>query len=127
MLSGIQLDSIGALSPDTYTVTITDFNGCEKTQMFTLSLDTLKMNLTITKDASCIEVKDGRVSINATGGTAWVTGQPYEFSLNGNNWIRFTPPHTISNLGTGSFTLNVRDALFCDTDAMAFNMPLTER
>ena len=123
LLSGIQLDSIGALSPDTYTVTITDFNGCEKTQMFTLSLDTLKMNLTITKDASCIEVKDGRVSINATGGTAWVTGQPYEFSLNGNNWIRFTPPHTISNLGTGSFTLNVRDALFCDTDAMAFNMP----
>jgi len=123
LLSGIQLDSIGALSADTYTVTITDFNGCEKTQMFTLSLDTMKMNLTITKDASCIEVKDGSVSITASGGTAWVTGQPYEFSLNGNNWIRFTPPHTISNLGTGTFTLNVRDSLFCDTDAMAFNIP----
>jgi len=122
-ISGIQLDSIGGLSSNTYSVTISDFNGCEKIVSHTLSVDTLRMNLQITRDASCTQIKDGSAVITAVGGTPWTIGRPYEFSLNGNNWIRFTPPHTINNLGSGNFTLTVKDSIFCDTDVTVYNMP----
>lgn len=56
-ISGIQLDSIGGLSSNTYSVTISDFNGCEKIVSHTLSVDTLRMNLQITRDASCTQIK----------------------------------------------------------------------
>ncbi len=121
---GAGYNKISDLQVGTYTVTITDFGGCKKSETFTLSLDTLKMNAIITRDASCSQVKDGRVEISVTGGTPWKMGQPYEFSLNGNNWIRFTSPHIINNLGTGNFTLNVRDSLFCDTDVKVLFMPV---
>ena len=70
-ISGVQLDSIGGLASNTYTVTISDFNGCEKLVTQTLSIDTLKMNLQITKDASCTQIKDGSAVITAIGGTPW--------------------------------------------------------
>lgn len=122
-VSGIQLDSIGGLASNVYTVTISDLTGYEKVISETLSVDTLKMNLQITRDASCAQIKDGSAVITAVGGTPFTTGQPYEFSLNGNNSIRFTSPHTINNLGSGDFTLIVKDAIFCDTDVRVFNMP----
>ena len=116
------------LSKGIYTVTITDFGGCEVQRTFELKLDTLKLTLDITRNASCNQpsVKDGRVSISGIGGTPYKGSMPYEFSLNGNNWIKFTPPHTINNLPAGDFTIIIRDSLFCDTDAEVFNMPFNK-
>ncbi|MBC7884341.1 MAG: gliding motility-associated C-terminal domain-containing protein [Saprospiraceae bacterium] len=124
LISGTKFDSIGSLSTGVYYVTVTDFAGCIKKDTFELVLDTLRMNLQVIKDAPCTEIKKGEIRITASGGSPWQIGNPYEYSLNGNNWIRFTSPLNLSNIGAGNFTFNVRDTLLCDTNVKTFTMPI---
>lgn len=114
-LSGTSYNTISSLNPGKYTVTITDFNGCQKVDSFELKLDTLKSNLQIDQNATCADVKNGRITVTGTGGTPFATGQPYEYWLNNNNGVRFTPPFTISNLGAGRHTVFIKDAVGCTT------------
>jgi len=123
-ISGNNFNSIDELGSGEYFVTITDGSGCMLRDTFTLTIDTLKLNLQITKDASCADIKNGHIIVGATGGTNWRIGQPYEYMLNSGNWVRFTPPLSIMNIAGGNFTFNVRDSLSCDTDVTRFTMPV---
>lgn len=129
LIGGINVDSIGQLSINKYSVTITDNEGCQILKDFELAVDTLKMGVQITKNATCDQsnVRDGSISITASGGSPFVIGQPYEYSLNGGNFVRFTPPFTISNFRAGSFTILVRDTLNCDADVQTFIMPANKK
>ena len=109
------LDSIGSLPINTYTVTITDFNGCDFTETFDLNIDTLKFDLVLKDSASCIGVNDGEITIlNARGGTQFGGAYDYKYSLNTfGNPKPFTSPFDITNGIPGLNKVEVIDSLGC--------------
>nr|WP_222840241.1 T9SS type B sorting domain-containing protein [Flavihumibacter stibioxidans] len=91
------------LAPGSYTVTITDANGCtaEKTIAVTQDIQTLTITPTIT-NTTCTG-STGAVEINVTGGTA-----PYTYE-----WNTGATTKDLSNLATGTYTVTVTDANGC--------------
>ena len=90
------------LSDGTYSVTITDENGCTAENSFTLTMidSDLAINLNVT-NATCSN-DDGSAEVIIEGGTA-----PYSIQLDGN------PVTEISNLAPGSYLVTVTDANGC--------------
>jgi len=93
------------LSAGTYTVTITDANGCTDTENVTITEPTV-LNATITAqtDASCPGSSDGSATVTASGGTS-----PYNYSWapsGGNN-------ATATGLSAGTYTVTITDANGC--------------
>ncbi|PVW13160.1 hypothetical protein DDV96_13715, partial [Marixanthomonas spongiae] len=93
------------LQAGTYTVTITDANGCVDTDSVTITEPTV-LNATITAqtDASCPGGSDGSATVTANGGTT-----PYSYSWapsGGNN-------ATATGLSAGTYTVTVTDANGC--------------
>ncbi|MBK9255450.1 MAG: gliding motility-associated C-terminal domain-containing protein [Saprospiraceae bacterium] len=112
-IAGVSNDSIRVdnLESGTYKVTITDFGGCVRTDSFTLSIDTLRLDVTIIP-ASCADVNNGRIILNATGGTPFSNGQ-YQYSLNNGTFFKFSNGFALNNRPTGPINLRVTDSLSC--------------
>jgi gliding motility-associated-like protein len=113
------------LRPGIYTVTITDFSGCSKTQDFDLSVDTLKFNLVLKDSSACSTAKTGIITIeNATGGKKF-SNYDYEYlNVNGfGNPKPFTSPFDIINVGAGINTIRISDTLGCSVEKM-INVPV---
>lgn len=97
--------SFTGLGAGTYTLRVTDSNGCEDTETITLNdPPALLINSLVSVDPAC-SVNNGSISINATGGTP-----AYSYQLNGGT--SSTNP-TFNNLGPGVFVLSVQDAKGC--------------
>lgn len=109
------LDSIGNLPINTYTVTISDFNGCNYSQSFDLNIDTLKFDMIMKDSASCLGVKDGKITIlNVTGGSKFNGANPYKYSINTfGNPKSFIAPFDITTASAGINTVKVIDSLGC--------------
>ena len=101
------------LGPNTYTVTVTDQNGCTDDAVVsvtntggpTISLDN-------SSDVSCFGANDGSATVSATGGTPGYTYSWMPGSLTGT---------TQSALGPNSYTVTVTDAGGC-TDQVVVNI-----
>lgn len=97
------------LSPGNYSVTVTDANGCQISQDFTVEdIPPLSLALDVT-DVSCYGFDDGSITAIPTGGTPlysylWSTGE--------------TTP-TISNLPPGVYGVTVTDANGCEASSSA--------
>ncbi|MCB9227922.1 MAG: gliding motility-associated C-terminal domain-containing protein [Chitinophagales bacterium] len=96
------LSNVGA---DSYTLTVTDANGCTATTTATVVEPVALSVSTVTNDPSCSNSNDGSITVNVTGGTAG-----YMYSLNngapqGSN--------VFNNLSAGSYTIEVEDANGC--------------
>ena len=91
------------LSAGTYTVVVTDANGCTTTETVVIDEpDDLVANGTSDNDVSCNGGSDGQVTVSVTGGVS-----PYTYSWN------TTPAQTTQNatgLSAGSYTVTVTDA-----------------
>lgn len=100
-----------------YSVTITDFNGCQSTTNVVVGEPTaLNSNATPT-DVSCNGVCDGQIAISApTGGTA-----PYQYNLNGGV---FGGSGTFTGLCAGTYNLITEDANGCQV--LMSNIAVTE-
>lgn len=100
-------DSASGLCAGLWTLTITDFNGCDTTlQFFLLEPPILEPNLTFT-NVTCAGVCDGTATVDPTGGTP---GYIYE-------WIP-NPPQgqgtaSVSGLCPGVWIASVTDANGC--------------
>ena len=95
----------------TYTVTVTDANGC-MTICNGQVMEPMPLVCTIaTTDLTCDGAGDGTLTINATGGTAG-----YEFSLDGG---AFQPGNVFMNLIAGSYIVSVRDINGCLSNCSA--------
>jgi gliding motility-associated-like protein len=89
------------LAPGIYTVTAKDASG-----------KTNSLDITIYDHCPVLEVIAGNAACLGNNGTIIATGthgtEPYQFSLDGNN---FQTNHIFNNLGTGEYTVTVKDAL----------------
>ncbi len=95
------------LSAGTYTVTITDDNGCETECEVTIGEpEELTCEITESSDVSCFEGSDGEATVEASGGTA-----PYEYL-----WSDGQTTATASNLSAGTYTVTITDDNGCETE-----------
>ncbi len=90
----------------TYTVTVTDTNGCTDTDTFTLSSPTAPSAVIDATSDLCYDVTNAAtLVVTASGGQT-----PYEYNINGGS---FGPSNTFANLTPGTYTIIVRDAYGC--------------
>ncbi|MEO8149104.1 MAG: T9SS type A sorting domain-containing protein [Bacteroidia bacterium] len=105
--NGITNSCIINLSVGTYTVTVTDANGCTKTKVTTITQPAfLSCSIAITKNPTC-GICDGKARVTATGGTP-----AYHYSWN-------TVPVQTTRIATGlcaaTYIVIVTDAKGCTT------------
>lgn len=101
----------------TYTVTVTDLNGCSVTDTFSLSALSTPI-LTVDNAASdfCYDAFDAAsLVVNASSGTA-----PYEYRINGGP---LGASNTFSGLNPGTYTIEVVDANDCRDDVSVTIQP----
>ncbi len=90
-----------------YSVTVTDDNGCTTACNVTIAGPTA-LSCTLTKmDVTCNGLSDGSVTAAAAGGTS-----AYEYSLDGG---AFQTSPTFASLAAGSYVVTTRDANLCET------------
>ena len=95
----------------TYTVSVTDMNGCIGTSAFVLTQPGLVLLNAIVDWVTCFGSNDGSAIAQITGGQA-----PYEYL-----WSNAQTTQTITGLVAGTYTVTVTDAngcTFLDNDAL---------
>jgi hypothetical protein len=93
------------LSAGTYTITVTDANGCSAIVSVTIGQATTLVATVTHMDVSCNGGDDGTITVTATGGTT-----PYEYSLGGGTP---QPDNVFSDLSAGDYTVTVTDDVGC--------------
>jgi len=124
--TGIEINSSGGnfsitnLISGSYTVFVTDINGCIDSTVVQISEPIALSQQNITTPALCSTSLDGAVSITVSGGIA-----PYNLELNGSTLAN--PPgdeinssggsYTFSNLAIGNYTITITDDNSCTLTA----------
>ncbi len=110
--------SAANLCANTYTVTVTDNNGCTASVMVTITQPAAITITTSQTNATCNGSCNGTATANASGGTA-----PYTYT-----WSNSATGQSVSGLCAGSYTVTVSDNSGC-SQTMALNItapaPLT--
>jgi hypothetical protein len=90
----------------TYTVTITDNNGCSITDSYSISEPTLLGASMVSIDSvSCYNLSDGSVEVSANGGSV-----PYQYA-----WSAGSGNQINNGLIAGTYTVTISDDNGCDT------------
>lgn len=97
------------LGPGTYTVTVRDLNNCIVTQSVTLAPLSNLIVGAVPVAPSCPGVNNGSVTVNPSGG---VPPYFYAWSIGGGGQVR-------NNLGPGTYSVTVTDALNCTATTTA--------
>jgi len=109
-------EDLTAVTADTYSVVVTDFNACTATASFTVSEPDSLLLSGVATDVKCFDARDGSIRLSASGGTL-----PYEYSIDG---IQFQSDSSFSNLAGGNYPASVRDGNGCsDTLHLAIRIP----
>ncbi|WP_433831012.1 MBG domain-containing protein [Flavobacterium anhuiense] len=94
------------ITAGTYTLTVTDGNGCVKTENYTITEpDALKPTISKT-DVSCNGASNGSATVTVTGGTGAYT---YLWAPSGGTAA------TAAGLSAGTYTVTIKDANLCQT------------
>jgi gliding motility-associated-like protein len=115
-------EDISNLEPGTYTVQVTDGNGCSLTQQATIIAPDALTASTVASSAngfglSCNGGSDGEINLILTGGAG-----PFSTAWSGPNGFNSNAA-SISGLSAGDYSVNVTDANGCSTSA---SITLTE-
>lgn len=102
--TGDTTSSIDSLCAGTYSLTITDFNGCDTTINYTINQPNLLSSNTTKTDVSCGGLADGSVVLNVNGGTL-----PYSF-----NWSNSATSQNLSGLSPGKYFVTITDSNGCN-------------
>ncbi len=109
--NGSTAEDIVAGPAGSYSVTVTDTNGCTYIGEYTVTenpalvIDTLVTRYSTGFEVSTWQGNDGSISTSVSGGTA-----PYSYA-----WSNGASSSSISDLSAGTYTLVVTDALGCTT------------
>ena len=113
------------LGPGTYTVVVTDANGCTETESYTLT-EPDALSLSSTKvdfngfNISCNGALDGEIDLIVTGGTSSYT---YSWSTSNGSGLALTAQDQ-SGLSAGTYTVKVTDTNNCDiSDTFTITQP----
>ena len=106
------------LTAGTYTVTVTDFNGCQITRTTTINQPAAALGGTISKtDISCNGGSNGTATVVVTGGTT-----PYSYSWSPSGGTNASA----TGLASGTYTVTVTDFNGCQiTRTVTVNQPAT--
>jgi hypothetical protein len=103
------------LPAGTFTVVVTDNNGCTETASITLNEpDAIIVHTSLIQDASCHGYSDGSVTVNVTGGVGLIE---YE-------WSNGQTTQTISGLPAGTYFVTVTDGDGCEAYDQTSNIYL---
>ena len=97
-------EDIDNLSAGTYTLTLTDFNGCELIKVYELSApDPILASIESLTHMSCTGVADGAIQVEVSGGTP-----PYQYE-----WPNGSTSPLSANLAAGTYELTLTDFNNC--------------
>ena len=102
--NGDDVQDPSGLPAGTYTVTVTDSNGCEKTTTATLTQPTLLVASAVGTNPGCNGASTGSIDLTVSGGTT-----PYTY-----NWSNGPTTQDLSNLPAGTYTVTVSDNNDCE-------------
>lgn len=111
-------DVLASIAAGTYTVTITDNNGCTSTTTAIVSNSGgATTSITASTNVSCFGGTNGSATANTIGGTS-----PYDYVWTGSAGVLQTTnnisvPNTLSGLGAGTYTVTVTDNGGCISNA----------
>ncbi len=96
------------LSAGTYSITITDANGCTTTcaDVIITQPDPLTCAFSSSSNETCNELNDGTITVNASGGT-----NPYLYDIGATT----NTDGSFTNLSAGTYSITVSDANGCVT------------
>lgn len=110
--NGSSTASINTLSAGTYTVTVTDANGCSTNTSVTINQPSAALSLSgTTSNINCFDVPTGSITTSVSGGT-----MPYSYLWNNGN-----SNSSLTSLASGTYTITVTDAYGCST-AQSFTL-----
>jgi gliding motility-associated-like protein len=121
--NGAITQNISGLPAGKYIVTVTDINGCQKTDSVTINLPPpIEYTKTISDfngfNISCYGLANGNITINTISGQA-----PYIYSWSGPNGFTASTG-SISGLRAGQYTLTITDANMCTaTEVIEVSQP----
>ncbi|MCT4629993.1 Ig-like domain-containing protein, partial [Winogradskyella sp.] len=112
--TGETTQDISGLNADTYTVTITDTNGCTTTNQAIISQSGSLLTATLdsTTNIDCSANSNGSITVSASGGIA-----PYQYSIDSGTTNQSTG--LFENLTSGSYTVLITDNNGCTTNVIA--------
>lgn len=122
--TGAQSDIITGLTSGSYTVIVTDQNGCDTTAVETIAPpNPILGTISIVDSVSCYDFFDANLSVDITSGNP-----PYSYSIN--NGVTFSStlnsPFIIPNLSQGFYTVIVKDADDCFEEIGTVNITQPE-
>jgi len=101
--SGDTTQDLSGLNAGTYTIVVSDANGCTASTSVLIT-ETTSLNVAQTHiEATCNGNSDGSINLTVTGGT-----KPYTYS-----WSNGATTEDISNLPAGIYTVIVTDSIGC--------------
>ena len=110
--SGATTATVSNLIAGTYQVTVTDSNGCTRSDSITLSQTATPVTATVTwTDVTCHGGTDGTASVTASGG---VPGYTYQWTPGGST------DTSLVGLAGGDYLVTVTDSLGCTATDTAF-------
>jgi hypothetical protein len=107
--NGATSEDLTGLSAGSYTVTVTDQNGCSQVRTFNVSQTGSPALVANANNVSCFGLNNGSITLTVTGGAT-----PYQFS-----WSNGATTQNISNLAPGTYCVTVTDGAGCSAAACA--------
>ena len=102
--NGEEMQTVNNLAPGTYSVIVTDANGCTDVQSVVVNAyNCTAVAQAVISNASCPGGNDGQVSLTMTGGT-----EPFSYE-----WSNGATTPTAEDLAAGTYTVIVTDANGC--------------
>ena len=115
--NGATSQNLGGVAAGTYSVVVTDANGCTASARATVDQPATLTALASKTDASCTG-SSGSITLTVSGGTA-----PYSYV-----WSNGANTQNLSNLGAGTYTVVVTDAQSCTASCGAtISQPIAMR
>jgi gliding motility-associated-like protein len=110
--NGSQVEDPAQLAAGTYTVTVTDLNGCNSISSITIDQPTpILIDALILQNVSCFQGNDAWVDLTVSGGTA-----PYFYNWSNSGGLEEDP----NDLYAGSYTVTVIDVFGCTATSGVF-------